>query len=335
VADFVLTSSLFPGKAVAPRGVTRFCTRARRRPECTTWAPTTRETDAGGNTERMELGSWLAQHDGIAPSAEALRAGFTRYAIRQSVAAGVCGRIRRDWLALPAAPVDLCAAAALGGRVACLSVARRLELWHLPDGLAHVSVPGNAAVPESGEVRMHWSFGPVPVARFALVEPVENALVHIAECQPLENALVVWDSALNKKLVTPASLARLPLRSKAARAVRAVASGLADSGLETLPVARLAVSGIRVRQQVVIDGHRVDGLIGERLVLQTDGFSFHSSAEQRRADIAHDRRLALLGYTVLRYDYRQILFDWPAVETEILRAMAQGLHLSRTKIRKQ
>jgi very-short-patch-repair endonuclease len=99
--------------------------------------------------------------------------------------------------------------------------------------------------------------------------------------------------------------------------VRAVASGLADSGLETLPVAWLAVCGIRVRQQVVIDGHRVDGLIGERLVLQTDGFSFHSSAEQRRADIAHDRRLALLGYTVLRYDYRQILFDWPAVETEI------------------
>jgi len=63
-------------------------------------------------------------------------------------------------------------------------------------------------------------------------------------------------------------------------------------------------------------------------VLQSDGISFHSTAEQRREDIAHDRRLTLLGYTVLRYDYRQILFDWPRVEAEILRAMAQGLHLA-------
>ena len=69
-------------------------------------------------------------------------------------------------------------------------------------------------------------------------------------------------------------------------------------------------------------------------MLQTDGFSFHSTAEQRRTDIAHDRRLALLGYTVLRYDYRQILFDWARIESEILRAMAQGLHLSRAEHRR-
>jgi len=124
----------------------------------------------------------------------------------------------------------------------------------------HVSMPRNRAVPASDTLRVHWSAGPVPVARFALVEPVENALVHIA---------------------------RLPVRD--------AASGLSDSGLETLPVSRLAASGIRVSQQVMLEGHKVDGLIGDRLVLQSDGFSFHSSAEQRRADIAHDRRLALLG----------------------------------------
>lgn len=279
----------------------------------------------------MELGIWLNQHGGIAHSQQVLRAGFTRFAIRQNVAGGVCARIRRDWLALPTAPMDLRAAAALGGRVACLSVARRLELWHLPDGMNHVTMPRNRAVAASDTLRVHWSTGPVPVARFALAEPIENALVHLAECQPFENALVVWDSALNKNLVTQQSLARLHLRGAAARAVRDVASGLSDSGLETLPVARLALTGIRVSQQVMLEGHKVDGLIGDRLVLQSDGFSFHSSAEQRRADIAHDRRLALLGYTVLRYDYRQILFDWPRIEHEILRAMAQGLHLAAAR----
>ena len=281
----------------------------------------------------MELGSWLNQQGGIAHSQQALRAGFTRFAIRRNVAEGVCTRIRRDWLALPTAPLDLSAAAALGGRVACLSVARRLELWNLADGMKHVSVPKNAVVPPDPALRVHWGAGPIPVARFGLVEPIENALVHIAECQPFENALVVWDSALNKRLVTVASLARLPLHSAAARAVRAVASGLADSGLETLPVSRLAASGIRVDQQVLLEGHSVDGLIGDRLVLQTDGFSFHSTAEQRREDIAHDRRLALLGYTVLRYDYRQVLFEWPRVEAEIRQALAQGLHLGATEMR--
>ena len=282
----------------------------------------------------MAIGSWLALQGGIAHSTQALRAGFTRYAIRQGITAGACARIRRDWLALPTAPPDVTAAAAFGGRVACLGVASRLELWHLPDGLTHISVPRNAVVSASGSLRVHWGAGPLPVARFALVEPIENALVHIADCQRFENALVVWDSALNKRLVTEAALGRLHLRSAAARAVRDAASGLADSGLETLPVSRLAAIGIRVHQQIVLDGHRVDGLIGHRLVLQTDGFSFHSTAEQRGEDIAHDRRLTLLGYTVLRFDYRQILFDWPRVETEILHAVAQGLHLAPAHTRR-
>jgi very-short-patch-repair endonuclease len=32
------------------------------------------------------------------------------------------------------------------------------------------------------------------------------------------------------------------------------------------------------------------------------------------------------GYTVLRYDYKEILFEWPRVEQEILQAIAQRLH---------
>jgi very-short-patch-repair endonuclease len=78
---------------------------------------------------------------------------------------------------------------------------------------------------------------------------------------------------------------------------------------------------------VTIAGHRVDGLIGERLVLQIDGYGFHSSAEQRAKDIAHDRTLRLMGYTVLRYGYEQVLFAWEVAEHEVRMAIAQGLHL--------
>jgi uncharacterized protein YqjF (DUF2071 family) len=45
-------------------------------------------------------------------------------------------------------------------------------------------------------------------------------------------------------------------------------------------------------------------------------------------NIAGERRLVLRGHTVFRYAWTQILFAWPAVEAEILAAMARGLHLA-------
>ena len=76
-----------------------------------------------------------------------------------------------------------------------------------------------------------------------------------------------------------------------------------------------------------IDGHDVDALIGERLVVQIDGFQHHQAA-QRRDDIRDDARLVLRGYTVLRFDWKQVLFDWPYVEATIRGAIAQGRHLA-------
>ncbi|WP_166877384.1 endonuclease domain-containing protein [Salinibacterium sp. ZJ450] len=276
----------------------------------------------------MDLTTWLNTRGGIAHVHEALRAGFTRYDIKKAVDGNALRRIRRYWLATPHAQPDLAAAAKIGGRVACLSVAKRLDLWHFDDGRLHVAVSPNAAHVASGSQVVHWSRGPIEVSPYRLMEPLENAMVHLADCQPFENALVVWESAIRKQLVAPAYLERLPLRTESARRVRLGASLLFDSGIESIPVARLRLLGLAVRQQVVIDGHPVDGLIGERLVYQIDGYEFHSDAATRRRDIAADGRLTLMGYSVLRFDYKQILFDWDYVERTILGAIAQGLHLA-------
>jgi len=87
-------------------------------------------------------------------------------------------------------------------------------------------------------------------------------------------------------------------------------------------------SALLVRQQVWLDRHPVDVLIGERLVVQIDGFEHHGDARRRRKDIRGDARLVLLGYTALRFDYQQVMFDWPDVEASILGAVARGLHLA-------
>lgn len=82
-----------------------------------------------------------------------------------------------------------------------------------------------------------------------------------------------------------------------------------------------------LRQQAWIAGHRVDLLIGDRLVLQIDGG--HHVGTQREQDIAHDAALMLLGYHVIRVGYGQVIERWHEVQDVIARAIAQGLHRAR------
>ena len=79
-------------------------------------------------------------------------------------------------------------------------------------------------------------------------------------------------------------LARLPA-SLARRLARA--GHVSESGGESLLLFDLLVAGIDVRQQVRLPGvGRVDMIIGERLIIEVDGYEFHST----RADFEEDRR---------------------------------------------
>ena len=87
--------------------------------------------------------------------------------------------------------------------------------------------------------------------------------------------------------------------------------------------------GVPIRQQVVLAGRPVDVLIGERLVVQLDGFAYHSTPADRERDVAHDRELLALGYSILRFTYSEVVYNWPKVERDVARAIAQGQHLAR------
>ncbi len=84
---------------------------------------------------------------------------------------------------------------------------------------------------------------------------------------------------------------------------------------------------MRLTPQAWILGHRVDLLIGDKLVVQVDGG--HHVGAQREADVRHDALLALNGYHVIRVGYRQLVDDWPSVQQAIVSAIAQGLHRAR------
>lgn len=276
----------------------------------------------------MDLETWLNTRDGIAHRSDAIEFGFTRYRIEAAMSAGQVRIARRRWLYTRSCSQDLLTAAVTGARLTCLTEAQRRGLWTIPDGRTHLAVASNAVVRAQPSFRLHWAAGPMPTGPRNLSEPIGNVLLHLADCQPFERAVVVFDSALRTTALTPEEMARYRTRSPAFRLLVEATGILSDSGIESLPKVRLRRIGVEMRQQVVIDGHPVDGLIGSRLVLQIDGFGPHSEVEQRRRDLRQDARLTLMGYTVLRFDYSQIMFEWPFVEAAILAAMAQGLHLA-------
>jgi len=210
--------------------------------------------------------------------------------------------------------------------LSCITQAKRLGLWVADTATApHVAAARGHHI-EAPACRVHWSAPIVPRNPSSLEDPLENVLKYVAECQKHEFALAIWDSALNKRLIDRAKLESLPFRGPA-RALLQECSVYADSGLETLFRTRLGWLRVPIRPQIWLHGHRVDFLLGERLVVQVDGGT-HVGA-QRSSDIRHDAELRLLGYTVIRVSYTQIVFDWPEFQLLIQEAVARGLHLAK------
>lgn len=281
----------------------------------------------------MHLDDWLRVNGGIAHRADILAAGFGLEALRRQMRAADTSVIRRAWVVLDSAPTDLRDAARAGGRVACVSLARRRGWW-VPESVGdrlHVHLrpdAGPARMPEDWSGRVHWTQVIAPVASRSLEESPEDALAHIAECLPLDDAIVLWESAIRLEKLAVESVRAIPWSTRRAQECASRVSGLSDSGLETILVTPLSRWGVRVRQQVVLAGRPVDILIGDRLVVQIDGWQFHSTSAQRSKDVAHDAELRLRGYTVLRFSYAQIVRDRRAAEAVIRHAVAQRLHLA-------
>ncbi|MCK6066626.1 MULTISPECIES: endonuclease domain-containing protein [Microbacterium] len=281
----------------------------------------------------QDLAAWLRGQGGIAHRETALDAGFSPARLRAAVGphTGIT-RVRRVWLALPEAPPAELTAARMGGRIACVSVARRRGWWLTDDaaGRMHLALRPHARSDGlSGfDGVVHWAAPIAPVSAYALEESVEDALAHVASCLPRADALAVWESAVRIEKLHVEALARVRWSTRDAAWCASRVTGLSDSGLETFFTYRLSPWGVLFRQQVVLAGRPVDVLIGERLVVQVDGHRFHSSSADRTRDVAHDAELRLRGYTVLRFTYAQIMHDWPAVARTVARAIAAGAHLA-------
>ncbi|QJU53264.1 DUF559 domain-containing protein [Herbiconiux sp. KACC 21604] len=268
--------------------------------------------------------------------------GVSTREVRASVRRGEVVRVRQGWLALAGADRELAGAVRVGGCLSCTSVLRRHGIWCAHDRRLHVRLAPNVGrvrspldrrLPLSHDhaVRVHrpaWASASTRAA-----DDIVTALAQAVVCQSRLDAVASLDSALNQRLITPAQLEQaLGLLPAKHRAYGLLVDGTAQSGLETKARLALRSRGVRVRSQVwVPEVGRVDLVVGDRLVVELDGWEWHS----RPADFEEDRRrsrgLAAQGFRELRFSYRQVTHDWAECERVVLALVRADEHLWRSR----
>jgi very-short-patch-repair endonuclease len=278
------------------------------------------------------------QLGGLIKTAELHRIGLGRDEIADAVKRGEIERVRQAWYANPWLPVEQKHAARVGGQLACASATSALGLWEPMHSSLHLCVkPTDARLrtPTSRRTRLtdqhpgvivHWS-GNDPAGTRTVVSPL-TCVRQVADCLSVELALAVAESGLHRGAFTRsewrATLKALPSR---VRAELSKATTLSETGSESIFVYRMSLIGILVRQQVSIPGvGRVDGLIGDRLIIEIDSRAFHCDPA---ADRHRDALLSALGYRVLRFMYSQVMDHWPEVLAAVLAAIRRGDHLAQ------
>ncbi|MFJ4167337.1 DUF559 domain-containing protein [Microbacterium sp. NPDC089698] len=272
----------------------------------------------------LDPSTTLDRLGGIARGRQLQRFGLSRRALADAVAQDRIRRVRPGVFAVPSLPAAVVTAAAHGGALTCGPALRHHGMWVLDDReTPHVWLGRNGrSHPHPGCTCVaHFFEGPT---RFGVVD-VETALLHLYRCGGDEAFFASYESAWRRGHLSRAARNRIrDALPEAARWLVDVARGDADSGLESLLRLRLHLLGIRLDCQMRIPGVGiVDIVIAGRLILEADGKENHDGRSARHKDLVRDAAASRLGYETLRFDYAQILYDWPTVQTAVLAALTR------------
>lgn len=248
------------------------------------------------------------------------------------VRVGEVVRVAPGAYALPGADPSLVAAGVHRAHATCVTAAllHGLAVLERP-AVPHLSVPrargrtpskARAAWPavlhrEDGSELVDGALRPVAA--------VADALARMLTCYPAGPALVTIDSALAGRLVTVEEIAarvRGPRRVRALVALRQ-ADGRSQSPTETLARLALVRAGLGVVPAARIPGVGwVDLLVEGRIVVELDGFAYHSGRAEYREDRRRDRELLRQGYLVLRFTFEDVMRDPEMVVRAVVAVLA-------------
>ena len=274
-----------------------------------------------------ELEAVIYASNGVVSSRQLYGIGLSRADVARLVRRGRLVSLRRRWFAAPSADERVVQAIRFGGVLSCVSVLEQFGVWR-PPGVGGLHVRFTRREKVSGGVQSHIL--PREIGE-PLVRASDSGLKSVLcalTCLPADDAVAVLDSARQRRLVLDDDLHELRRwTSSAGRRVIVRSDGLAESGVET--VMRLLLTRLRVQfqAQVVIAGvGRVDFLLGDRLIIEVDGEAYHADSVQFQRDRERDRMLHALGFTVLRFTYRDVMGDLDAVEQLLIGKVRADAH---------
>ncbi|MBA2389242.1 MAG: DUF559 domain-containing protein [Geodermatophilaceae bacterium] len=252
----------------------------------------------------------LRQCGGAASYIRLRALGVTAHSLWRARVNGEVERLRQGSYALPDAAAAMVKAVRLGGVLSCTSAARHLDLPVLIAHEAHVTVPRAWGHARTAGVRVHRR-DLIPSEHDGVATGLTRTVLDCARELDMREALVVADAAVRSGLalraLQSAAMEATGPGSGAIRQVIGLVDGRAESPIETclrLLAMRLAV----VELQVPIAGvGRVDMLVDGWLVLEADGFEYHSTRQHYRVDRRRANALAERGFVLLRFTYEDIV----------------------------
>lgn len=208
------------------------------------------------------------------------------------------------------------------------------------DGTERVTVPADARAPTVAGwvvVRRDLDTSDVEEREGRRVTTVVRTLADLARVLPLDRAVAAADSALRQGLVELATVVAVLGAAKGRHAaklrrVAALVDPASGSVLESLLRVLLVEAGLpRPRSQYEVrwpEGRliaRVDfAWVAERLLLEVDGYAFHSDRDAYRRDRNKMNSLEEQGWRVLRVTWEDVLSSPHYVVALVRACLAQA-----------
>ncbi len=271
------------------------------------------------NDRVMAIDGFLSNLGGIARWRALADAGFSHAEMVEAVRHGRVVRPHRGVYALPGVTRPRVLAEVFRALPTCVSwcATRGLPLEKPPTTL-HLAVPesrglGHARRRPSNEVTLH---------RCGDVSD-DFPLHHLdvtAMCTTPIQQVALLDAALGKGFIDGREVRLLTRGSQERRRwVASHVSGSAQSLGETYARVALRELGLKVEPQAHFEGAgAVDLLVEDSLVVEVDGFAFHSDQRSFAKDRQRSRVIAFSGLMTLRFTHSEVVADPGGMANEVV-----------------
>jgi len=253
----------------------------------------------------------LDELGGAARRTELLRAGVPERSLYRSVLEGRVERVGDGTYALPWAPREVALARLFRAKLGCVTACEHwgLSVWE-HDDMPHLVAARHQSFArrdsgEASQVTVHRTSAVLPAGLWV---PVAQAVDQAGWCTSPVGQLVIVDAALHAGVLFPGDLAHFEARGARRRLwLRRMASGAAESPLETVARVAMVTAGLRVEEQVVVRGvGRLDFVVEDTCAVEVDGWQFHQGRDSFERDRARDRLMLARGMPVMRFTAREL-----------------------------